>query len=268
MASLRQSKTLSPDGQTARFLYTILKQLDMKTVDWNLVADGPDITNGHAARMRFNRFKHHMEGIPTQPRTPRLKRDGGKDKNTKAKRLKRGLEDDIKGENEMVDGGESDEARLKSEPGCHIKEEPGLIEETNGAEEPLAVRVKREPGTARIASQANNRPEYLAQPLRGQNLVPAMGLAFPSPTGAMDQAKVPFVSAPPMDTVSLADLHLFPASIPHVARFDRAAAEFDFIARPVAQQVHGNIAVTGTKLEPDLVGLFRPGCRWPVTSRE
>src|SRR5436853_3647050 len=44
MASLRKSKALSPDGQTARFLYTILKQLDMKTVDWNLIADGLDIT--------------------------------------------------------------------------------------------------------------------------------------------------------------------------------------------------------------------------------
>jgi hypothetical protein len=253
MASLRRSKALSPDGQTARFLYTILKQLDMKTVDWNLVADGLDITNGHAARMRFSRFKQHMEGIPTQPRTPRLKKDGGKDKMAKPKGLKRGLEDDIKGENVTGGAGEGDEARLKSEPGCHIKEEPRLIEEDQGVEGPPAVRVKREPGTERIASQANPPPDHLTQPPQSQEMVPALTLAFPYPTGAMNLAKAPIMSAPPMDTVSLADLHLSPASIPHVARFDKAAAKFDFPATPTAQQVHGNIGVTGVKLEPDLV---------------
>ena len=30
-----------------------------------------DITNGHAARMRFSRFKQHMEGVPPAPRRPR-----------------------------------------------------------------------------------------------------------------------------------------------------------------------------------------------------
>lgn len=30
-----------------------------------------DITNGHAARMRFSRFKQQMEGIPPAPRKPR-----------------------------------------------------------------------------------------------------------------------------------------------------------------------------------------------------
>ncbi len=29
------------------------------------------ITNGHAARMRYSRFKQHMEGIPAAPRKPR-----------------------------------------------------------------------------------------------------------------------------------------------------------------------------------------------------
>jgi hypothetical protein len=253
MASLRKSKALSPDGQTARFLYTILKQLDMKTVDWNLVADGLDITNGHAARMRFSRFKQHMEGIPTQPRTPRLKKDGGKDKMGKPKGLKRGLEDDIKGENVTGGAGEGDEARLKSEPGCHIKEEPRRIEADQGVEGPPAVRVKREPGTERIASQANPTPDHLTQPPQRPEVVPAPTRAFPDPTGAMNLAKAPIMSAPPMDTVSLADLHLSPASIPHVARFGKATAKVDFPARPTAQQVHGNIGVTGVKLEPDLV---------------
>ena len=36
-----------------------------------MVADSLEITNGHAARMRFSRFKQQMEGIPTTPRKPR-----------------------------------------------------------------------------------------------------------------------------------------------------------------------------------------------------
>ncbi|MCJ1382721.1 hypothetical protein MMC17_005834 [Xylographa soralifera] len=75
------------DSATSRFLYTILKQLDHKSVvhprtsptystdilqiDWNTVASDLEITNGHAARMRFSRFKQHMEGIPPTPRKPR-----------------------------------------------------------------------------------------------------------------------------------------------------------------------------------------------------
>lgn len=48
-----------------------------------------EITNGHAARMRFSRFKQHMEGTTTTPRTPRPK----KSKNEKAESKKRGLEE-------------------------------------------------------------------------------------------------------------------------------------------------------------------------------
>ncbi|EEH02871.1 conserved hypothetical protein [Histoplasma capsulatum G186AR] len=73
MASLKRSKTMPADGQTAKFLYTILKQLDLKSIDWNLVASQLEISNGHAARMRFSRFRQHMEGITTNNRTPRPK---------------------------------------------------------------------------------------------------------------------------------------------------------------------------------------------------
>ncbi|PGH33817.1 hypothetical protein GX50_03386 [[Emmonsia] crescens] len=74
MASLKRSKTMPADGQTAKFLYTILKQLDLKLIDWNLVASQLDISNGHAARMRFSRFRQHMEGVTTTHRTPRPKK--------------------------------------------------------------------------------------------------------------------------------------------------------------------------------------------------
>ena len=40
-------------------------------VDWNDVAENLDITNGHAARMRFSRFKQQMEGVQPPQRKPR-----------------------------------------------------------------------------------------------------------------------------------------------------------------------------------------------------
>ncbi|MCJ1462302.1 hypothetical protein MMC07_000902 [Pseudocyphellaria aurata] len=71
MASLRRNKNMATDGATPKFLYTILKQLDLKSVDWNEVAENLGITNGHAARMRFSRFKQQMEGVAPSPRKPR-----------------------------------------------------------------------------------------------------------------------------------------------------------------------------------------------------
>ncbi|KAL4929227.1 uncharacterized protein BDV17DRAFT_262145 [Aspergillus undulatus] len=66
-SSSRRSKTMPTDGPAAKFLYAIIKQLDLKGVDWPLVASQLDISNGHAARMRYHRFRNQMEGInPTQ----------------------------------------------------------------------------------------------------------------------------------------------------------------------------------------------------------
>src|ERR1700759_4592776 len=79
MASLRRSKSLTPDGQTARFLYTILKQLDLKTVDWTIVAEAIGITNGHAARMRYSRFKQQIEGLPNQAKKEKSKKSESRD---------------------------------------------------------------------------------------------------------------------------------------------------------------------------------------------
>lgn len=55
----------------------------MAKVDWNQVAQDMEITNGHAARMRFARFKNQMEGTVPKARAPR-----DKSKAPKAKRVK------------------------------------------------------------------------------------------------------------------------------------------------------------------------------------
>lgn len=252
MASLRRSKALSPDGQTAQFLYTILKQLDLKAIDWNLVADGLGITNGHAARMRFSRFKQHMEGIPTQPRNPRPKKDGTKDtKNAKGKGLKRGPDDDIKGEDIKGEDGEAEEARIKPEPGSRTKSE--VMEDSKRIEQPPAVRVKREPDADEIASQSTGRSGYLTLSMSDYEPVPAANLAFATPL-TMSAPNASIISPPPMATVSLADLQLFSAPIPPTPRFDKAAPSFVFADRTTTAIAATNQAVMGIKAEFDLMG--------------
>lgn len=75
MASLRRSKNYANDAQTPLFLYAILKQLDLRSIDWNSVADKLDISNGHAARMRYSRMKTQFEGVPAQSRTAKPKKE-------------------------------------------------------------------------------------------------------------------------------------------------------------------------------------------------
>ena len=67
-----------------------------------------DITNGHAARMRFSRFKQHMEGVPPTPRKPRA---SGGHRQKKAKHGK------------TVD----DEKKPKSELDQYVKSDPGQM---------------------------------------------------------------------------------------------------------------------------------------------
>jgi hypothetical protein len=60
------------DTAMTRFLFAILEQKCLKDIDWNEVARNPilpqPITNGHAARMRFSRFKQSLLGKESKPR--------------------------------------------------------------------------------------------------------------------------------------------------------------------------------------------------------
>ncbi|KLU81623.1 hypothetical protein MAPG_00708 [Magnaporthiopsis poae ATCC 64411] len=64
--------TANSDNAMARFLFAILRQKCLKDIDWNKVASDPvllqPITNGHAARMRYSRFRSSMLGIEPQRR--------------------------------------------------------------------------------------------------------------------------------------------------------------------------------------------------------
>lgn len=67
------------DNAMARFLFAILKQKNLKDIDWNQVAQDPvllqPITNGHAARMRYSRFRATVTGHEPQKRSRHSEKD-------------------------------------------------------------------------------------------------------------------------------------------------------------------------------------------------
>ncbi|KAG9240338.1 hypothetical protein BJ878DRAFT_389608, partial [Calycina marina] len=78
---------MTNDQSMVRLLYAILSQKCLKDIDWNQIARDPvlslEITNGHAARMRYSRFKKQMEGTagvtkkqrnPASPRKSRVEK--------------------------------------------------------------------------------------------------------------------------------------------------------------------------------------------------
>ncbi|KAJ4412482.1 hypothetical protein N0V85_003696 [Neurospora sp. IMI 360204] len=75
------------ENAMARFLFAILQQKSLKDINWNEVAASPflsqKISNGHAARMRYSRFRASMLGI--EPR-PRNRTNPDKNRVTKAKK--------------------------------------------------------------------------------------------------------------------------------------------------------------------------------------
>ncbi|KAJ5267643.1 hypothetical protein N7478_010451 [Penicillium angulare] len=74
----QRGKVLVTEGPTPKFLYAMLKQLDLKIIDWNQVALDIEISNGHAARMRFSRFRNQMEGTTGAKRGPKKNTSKGK----------------------------------------------------------------------------------------------------------------------------------------------------------------------------------------------
>ncbi|KAL8716819.1 MAG: hypothetical protein Q9225_005881 [Loekoesia sp. 1 TL-2023] len=138
------------DAAIAKFLYTIMKQLDLKSIDWNTVANELDITNGHAARMRYSRFKQQMEGPTQTTRKPRVsgaprKRKAIADGESRlAKKRKKDDESQAKdekpGEAQAMTGTESNMSSVKTEQAvkleAFIKPEPVMEPEPRIKQEP------------------------------------------------------------------------------------------------------------------------------------
>ncbi|CAI4212493.1 unnamed protein product [Parascedosporium putredinis] len=108
------------DNQMTRFLFAILRQKCLKDIDWNEVAKDPilsqPITNGHAARMRYSRFRSAMLGLEPQKRSK-----GGvtKNKSTKSKKDSKTKSDDtIK-----VETSDNKKSKKRSDSSPVIKQE-------------------------------------------------------------------------------------------------------------------------------------------------
>ncbi|TKA77590.1 hypothetical protein B0A49_01743 [Cryomyces minteri] len=154
------------DKAMAEFCFSMLKQLDLKApvhhpdptrpsakltnpfpqIDWNAVASDQNITNGHAARMRYFRFKAQMEGAPQTadqpgaPKRPRGRPPGSKNKNAVQGPLEKKAGSKKRGADEMVDA-EYVDKRVKLEP------------------YPPPAVVKREGGWARMKSEGGGESE-------------------------------------------------------------------------------------------------------------
>lgn len=93
--------------------------LPIAQVDWNVVATELEITNGHAARMRYSRFKSQMEGTTPTTRKPKgttpQKRNEKPEKADKPSK-KRQKKNDSKVKNEDVEAStNTDEPKIKKE---------------------------------------------------------------------------------------------------------------------------------------------------------
>ena len=135
-------------------------------VDWAQVAEELDITNGHAARMRFSRFKQQIEGGSIGGgsggvgggRRPREALDRPKNGNKKMKK-KRSAKKRAK-----LSGGESDDDSeerkpvMKKEGSGRVKREgspaPGM-DLSMGMDAKVKVEVKTEPDMDALASEGN-----------------------------------------------------------------------------------------------------------------
>ncbi|OAP61978.1 hypothetical protein AYL99_04181 [Fonsecaea erecta] len=88
MVSVRRTKNFANDPQTPIFLYTILKQLDLRSINWNEVAGSLGISNGHAARMRYSRMKSQFEGTSNQAKPPKPKKEKPNTADNKSSKVK------------------------------------------------------------------------------------------------------------------------------------------------------------------------------------
>ncbi|KAI9825235.1 MAG: hypothetical protein M1832_001269 [Thelocarpon impressellum] len=179
------------DGAHAKFLYTILKQLDLKSIDWNAVAGQLDITNGHAARMRFSRFKAQMEGH--QP-SPRKRAAPGSSPRTK-KIIK--TEKGEKGKSNCSEDTQTDEQEMPPLRTFRVKAEPMDAEPSSP---PPEVDSKIGIAEGQPGSNGATTPlqHCIAPPSAGMQLQTPQQVAVGSPDGSNSPPTVPLLDATPV----------------------------------------------------------------------
>ncbi|KAL1854881.1 hypothetical protein Daus18300_011299 [Diaporthe australafricana] len=112
------------DNIMARFLFAILQQKNLKDIDWNAVAHNPilaqEITNGHAARMRYSRFRNSLLNIEPQRRNRAGVNKSRVTKSKKETKAKNEKEQPIKSDPNASPHAQQDESRA---PPPKVKDE-------------------------------------------------------------------------------------------------------------------------------------------------
>jgi hypothetical protein len=127
-----------------------------------------EITNGHAARMRYSRFKKQMDGTatvrrPRGPNSPRKKVEKNKSPRKGKSKANKGEEDDDEAE------------KIKLEPGSR----QGTVESDAGSERHER-KVKLEPGLG-VASSSESQPTPRTMPGTPSSRYVREASASPSP---------------------------------------------------------------------------------------
>lgn len=159
MASPRRTKNFAQDSQTPMFLYTILKQLDLRSIDWNQVAASLDISNGHAARMRYSRMRSQFEGIVNQTRATKPRKEKANEYKSVKDKTK-GKRQLLEEENERLAPGQIGMGRYESQQHDsqkRIKLEPSFMGSPTWASSVTPVQ--------QYASGYWNRPTIKTEPL-------------------------------------------------------------------------------------------------------
>ena len=175
--AILKQKCLKDVSTPAAFLTTqLLIEISKNQINWNEVAADPilqeQITNGHAARMRYSRFKKQMDNpgappTPRKPRNPNSPRKTKVEKNKFPKKVKDRKESDDAGKlkEEVGVAGLSHRTPVEGTPEAGIQLSSLAGSPYHGSVEGSSF-LKREPGSS---SGSRYPSEYPSTPLEESN---------------------------------------------------------------------------------------------------
>ena len=245
----KRPKAFANDAQSAQFLYLILKQLDLKSVNWQSVADGLGIKNGHAARMRWSRYKLHADGDMTEAKNKPLSKPSHPDKSKGDKRLREEDRNNLKMEDDYMGG-----KRVKHEYG--YPPQPGFYPgpaygfpgpQQNSFLPPQPQYLKPEALLGQDMSFYNQGPSPFPPPQQqwqpsAVRPPPMPFNGFPPPFEDPDDRPIRQCQPPPADTISMNQLHLQSPRPDQYSRFGPASLPHTVSSPDIRPSASGNLA--------------------------
>jgi hypothetical protein len=159
--------------------------LSLNQIDWNKVARDPvlaqdQITNGHAARMRYSRFKKQIDGTAGQPTRKQRNPNPSPRKPKVEKKIKKTKKDESRREGRI-----EEEAGEDSQSGYQTEGTPEAEVGSSFAESAVNSPIKREPSTGLAGTSSNGSGSgslYSPTPLHH---TPSPSMEMMSPTNEM-----------------------------------------------------------------------------------